>query len=443
MLSGGERALTAVALLFAMLEVRPVPFCVLDEVDAALDEANVGRFVEALRGPGGDDAVRRHHPQSRDDRGRRRALRRDRRRGCREPRRQPAHRRGAGARRRGASGRRAARGRPDRRWLSGFITGGGSMFWRRKPREEGARPSPTPGWSLRPRPSSWSEVEVTKRRQLADQSTTKPDASTLPGPRRSGRGWRAPGGPGPDRRRRPRGGRREEPRRVRLPAARDPRRRASRTARRGSCVEESLIAGDVGAALAIEVVERARARRDPDGPVAAVRAGARGAPRSPRGRVGARTGRPRPAGDRARRRASTGPARRRRSGSSPRASAPRGRTVLLAAGDTFRAAAIDQLRHWGDRAGVQVVAHAPGADPAAVVYDALDAAVARAGRPPHRRHRRAPAHQVEPDGRAREDASRHRAPSAGRTARGPLRPRRHHGPERSRAGTRLPRRRRA
>jgi len=49
MLSGGERALTAVALLFAMLQVRPAPFCVLDEVDAALDEANVGRFTEALR----------------------------------------------------------------------------------------------------------------------------------------------------------------------------------------------------------------------------------------------------------------------------------------------------------------------------------------------------------------------------------------------------------
>ena len=49
MLSGGERALTGVALLFAMLTVNPVPFCILDEVDAALDEANIGRFAQALR----------------------------------------------------------------------------------------------------------------------------------------------------------------------------------------------------------------------------------------------------------------------------------------------------------------------------------------------------------------------------------------------------------
>jgi len=48
-LSGGERALTAVALLLAILRVRPAPFCVLDEVDAALDERNIGRFTQALR----------------------------------------------------------------------------------------------------------------------------------------------------------------------------------------------------------------------------------------------------------------------------------------------------------------------------------------------------------------------------------------------------------
>jgi len=54
-----------------------------------------------------------------------------------------------------------------------------------------------------------------------------------------------------------------------------------------------------------------------------------------------------------------------------------GKKVLIAAGDTFRAAAIEQLEEWGNRAGVDIVAHSEGADPAAVIYDSIQAAKAR------------------------------------------------------------------
>ncbi len=54
-----------------------------------------------------------------------------------------------------------------------------------------------------------------------------------------------------------------------------------------------------------------------------------------------------------------------------------GKRVMLAAGDTFRAAAIDQLQIWADRVGVDIIKHHAGADPAAVVFDALKAAKAR------------------------------------------------------------------
>ncbi len=54
-----------------------------------------------------------------------------------------------------------------------------------------------------------------------------------------------------------------------------------------------------------------------------------------------------------------------------------GRKVMLVAADTFRAAAIDQLKVWGERVGLPVIAHQPGADPGAVVFDALAAAKAR------------------------------------------------------------------
>jgi fused signal recognition particle receptor len=54
-----------------------------------------------------------------------------------------------------------------------------------------------------------------------------------------------------------------------------------------------------------------------------------------------------------------------------------GKSVLLVAGDTFRAAAIDQLKIWADRVGVEIIYSQPGGDPAAVVFDAMESSMAR------------------------------------------------------------------
>jgi fused signal recognition particle receptor len=141
-------------------------------------------------------------------------------------------------------------------------------------------------------------------------------------------------------------------------------------------IEETLIAGDVGGELAMDIVERARARRDPAGSEAAVRTelAARLVPREP-------DWTPQPATD-------GGPAvllvvgvngtgKTTTIGKLAAAYRAEGRRVVLAAADTFRAAAIEQLAEWARRSGADIVSHAPGADPGAVVYDALDAAVAR------------------------------------------------------------------
>jgi fused signal recognition particle receptor len=146
-------------------------------------------------------------------------------------------------------------------------------------------------------------------------------------------------------------------------------------------VEEALIAGDVGASLAMRVVAGARAReeRDPGlSATAAVRAelealldrsnppeqATPGSDGLAHPRVVLVVG-------------VNGTGKTTTIGKLAHLERRRGRSVIVAAADTFRAAAIEQLRVWAERTGAAVVAHAPGADPGAVVFDALDAAVAR------------------------------------------------------------------
>lgn len=139
-------------------------------------------------------------------------------------------------------------------------------------------------------------------------------------------------------------------------------------------LEEILIQADVGAAFSAEIVERVRrdpAARTPDAVRAALAAILREALGSPRALrldpppavvliVGV-----------------NGSGKTTTIGKLAYRLSAQGRRVMLAAADTFRAAAIDQLEVWGERVGAPVIRHRAGADPAAVVFDAAQAAAAR------------------------------------------------------------------
>jgi fused signal recognition particle receptor len=169
----------------------------------------------------------------------------------------------------------------------------------------------------------------------------------------------------------------EKSRRGFMTALREALSGAPKAASTWEDVEEALIAADVGAELAMQLVERAQQRAFVSGgPEAAVRAELAALlrarpqePWTPRRNVGGPavvlvvgvngTGKTTTIAKLAHRLKS------------------QGQRVLLAAADTFRAAAIEQLDTWAESVGVPVVGHTAGADPAAVVYDALDAGVSR------------------------------------------------------------------
>ncbi len=243
------------------------------------------------------------------------------------------------------------------------------MFRRRKPLDEGAEVEPpevAPDWE--PDPADFEEPAAAS--DVAPALDPDPAPATHPGPARGPQTGAEPGPPGS----------------IDAGVARS---RNGFVARLrgvlGGCpndgpswddVEETLIGGDVGAGLAIEIVERARARRDPAGSLAAVRAelAALLVSRDPGWRPQAAVaGQPAViliVGV-------NGTGKTTTIGKLASRYHAEGATVILAAADTFRAAAIEQLGIWATRSGSTMIAHAPGADPGAVVYDALDAAVAR------------------------------------------------------------------
>ena len=115
-----------------------------------------------------------------------------------------------------------------------------------------------------------------------------------------------------------------------------------------------------------------------------------------------------------------------------------GKKVVIAAGDTFRAAAVEQLQVWGERAGVPVLTAPEGSDPASLAFDALTRAQAGRRRPADDRHRRPPAEPRRPDGGAGQNRPRDPQEGRDRAAQHTAGAGCHHRPERAEPGGNLP-----
>ena len=139
-------------------------------------------------------------------------------------------------------------------------------------------------------------------------------------------------------------------------------------------LEEALIQADVGVALSAEIVERLRAQPEAVRTAEALRATLAEIVRERLGPAGRLRLDPPPAVVMV---LVNGSGKTTTIGKLAYRMRQEGRRILLAAGDTFRAAAIEQLEVWGERAGAPVIRHQVGADPAAVVFDAAQAALAR------------------------------------------------------------------